>query len=68
MRTTIDINDQLIREVMKVSKAKSKKEAVTLALQSFLRESRRRELKNLIGNYPTFDLTLEDLERMRSEH
>ena len=67
MRTTIDINDQLIRDVMKVSKSKSKKEAITVALETYLMERRRQELKDMIGNYPTYDLTLEQLEQMRRD-
>ena len=67
MRTTIDINEQLIRDVMKVSRTKSKKEAITVALETYLKEKRRQELKNMIGQYPTFDLTLEQLELMRRD-
>jgi hypothetical protein len=36
-------------------------------LEEFLRARRREELSELIGNYEDFALTLEELERMRSE-
>lgn len=67
MRTTLDINDSLLRDVMKVSKAKTKKDAVVIALEEYLKSRRRQALRDMIGNYDDFALTLEDLEKMRSE-
>jgi Arc/MetJ family transcription regulator len=67
MRTTFDLDDELIREVMQVSRAKTKKGAIVVALQEYLRARRRQELKDLIGAYDEFDLTLEELEKMRRE-
>lgn len=67
MRTTFDIDEALIREVMKVSQAKTKKGAIVIALKEYLRAKRRQELRNMIGAYDEFDLTLEELEKMRRE-
>jgi len=67
MRTTFEINEELIREVMKASKAKTKKGAIVIALKEYLKARRRQELKDMIGNYDEFDLSLEDLEKMRRE-
>ena len=67
MRTTFDLDDELIREVMQVSRAKTKKGAIVVALQEYLRARRRQELKDLIGAYDEFNLTLEELEKMRRE-
>jgi Arc/MetJ family transcription regulator len=67
MRTTFDINEELIREVMKVSQAKTKKGAIVIALKEYLRAKRRQELKEMIGTYNEFNLTLEELEKMRSD-
>ena len=66
MRTTFEIDGELIRDVMKVSRAKTKKGAIVIALREYLRSKRRQELKQMIGNYSEFGLSLKDLERMRS--
>ena len=67
MRTTFDIDTDLLEKVVKVTHASTKKAAVKIALQEFLRIQRRKQLIELIGNYDRFALRAEDLERMRSE-
>jgi Arc/MetJ family transcription regulator len=67
MRTTFEINEELIKEVMKASKAKTKKGAIVIALKEYLKARRRQELKDMIGAYDEFDLSLKELEKMRSE-
>jgi len=66
MRTTLDIDADLIKRVVKSTGAKSKKKAIETAMKEFLRAKRRQELSDLIGNYEEFALSLEELERMRS--
>ncbi|TAN41797.1 MAG: type II toxin-antitoxin system VapB family antitoxin [Nitrospirae bacterium] len=65
MRTTIDINEELINDVMKKAGVRTKKAAIVTALQDYLRHKKVEELKALVGNYETFDLTLDDLKKMR---
>lgn len=67
MRTTIDIDSDLLKEVMEKSGAKSKKNAIVTAMKDYLRLKRREELKNLIGSYDEFNLDLQDLRKMRNE-
>ena len=67
MRTTIDIENDLIHEVMKKAGVKTKKDAIVTALRDYLRYKKIEELKGLIGNYEDFDLTLNDLKKMRNE-
>ena len=67
MRTTIDIDDEILKEVMEKSGAKSKKNAIVTAMKDYLRLKRREELKNLIGSYDKFNLDLKDLRKMRNE-
>jgi len=67
MRTTIDIENDLIHEVMKKAGVKTKKDAIVVALRDYLRYKKIEELKGLIGNYENFDLTLDDLKKMRNE-
>ena len=66
MRTTIDINEELIGDVMKKARVKTKKDAIVIALKDYLRHKKVEELKAVVGNYDSFDLTLDDLKRMRN--
>jgi len=65
MRTTIEINEELISDVMKKAGVKTKKDAIVTALKDYLRHKKVEELKGLVGNYESFDLTLDDLKKMR---
>ncbi len=67
MRTTIDIDNELLKEVMEKSGAKTKKNAIVTAMKDYLRLKKREELKNLMGNYDKFNLDLKDLRKMRNE-
>ncbi|GBD96456.1 MAG TPA: type II toxin-antitoxin system VapB family antitoxin [Nitrospirae bacterium] len=67
MRTTIDINEDLINQVMKKAGVKTKKEAIVTAMKDYLRFKKIEELKELVGNYDAFNLTLSDLKKMRDE-
>lgn len=67
MKTTFDIDDSILKKVMEASKSKTKKGAIVIALNEYLRLKKREELKGLIGNYKDFTLTLEDLRKMRNE-
>jgi len=67
MRTTFEIDENLIKEVMKVSKARTKKMAIVIALKEYLKQKGRDELNEMIGTYEDLDLSLEDLEKMRHE-
>lgn len=68
MRTTVVIDDDLIKEAMRVIKAKTKREVIETALREMVRkknlEAFREELEQ--GKYQ-LDLTQEELERLRSE-
>jgi Arc/MetJ family transcription regulator len=49
MRTNIVLNDKLVRDVMRLSKAKTKKDVVELALENLLRTLKRRQIRELFG-------------------
>jgi Arc/MetJ family transcription regulator len=66
MRTTIDVNNDLINEVIKKVGVRTKKSAIETALKDYLKYKKIEELKGLIGNYDTFNLTLDDLKKMRN--
>jgi Arc/MetJ family transcription regulator len=67
MRTTLDIDAELIEKVVKTTGAPSKKKAIEIAMKEFLRTKRRKELSELIGNYEEFGVTLKDLKKMRKD-
>ena len=65
MRTTIDINEELINDVMKRAGVRTKKDAIVTALKDYLRHKKIEEIKGLIGNYESFGLSLDDLKKVR---
>lgn len=66
MKTLIDIQDDLMDELLKEANTTVKREAVVLAIKTFLETKRREKLASLIGNYE-FGYTLEELEDMRKD-
>ena len=66
MKTLIDIQDDLMNELLKEAKTRVKKEAVILAIKSFLEAKRREKLASLIGNYE-FGYSLKELEEIRKD-
>jgi Arc/MetJ family transcription regulator len=66
MRTLIDIQEHLIRDLLKETNAKTKREAVITAIETYLNLKRREKLASLIGNYD-YGYTVEELERMRAD-
>ena len=49
MRTNIVLNDELITEAKKYSKLKTKKEIVELALNEYVENHKRKDLRELRG-------------------
>ena len=49
MRTNIVINDELLAEAFKHSKARTKRELVELALREFVARRKKRNLMDLFG-------------------
>jgi Bacterial antitoxin of type II TA system, VapB len=66
MKTTIDIPERELRDAMKYTGARSKREAVVAALVDF---NRRQRLQRLAQQFGTFDefMTQDELRRMREE-
>ena len=49
MRTNIDIDDKLMAEAMKYTKAKTKKEAVVIALEDIVRRNKQLGMLQFAG-------------------
>jgi Arc/MetJ family transcription regulator len=50
MRTLIDINDDLLKEAMRMAGVKTKKETVQRALEEFVKLELRQQLKEMAGS------------------
>jgi Arc/MetJ family transcription regulator len=66
MRTLIDIQDDLMNDLLKEANTSVKKEAIVLAIKTFLDVRRREKLALLIGNYE-FGYSMKELEEMRQD-
>ena len=65
MRTTIDIDDSLLREAERLTSIGKKRALVDMALQELIRQARLRQLAGMIGK-TRLNLTPASLRRMRS--
>ena len=65
-KTTVVIDDELLREAMKVIGARTKKQAISAGLKELVR---RKNLEALRQEAGTYDLALspEELEKLRNE-
>ena len=67
MKTTIDIPEKLLRETIRRTNAKTKRDAVVTALEKFNRLQRLRELNARIkGTFVNF-MTQDELKAMRED-
>jgi len=49
MRTTLDLEEDLLQQLLEISKAKSKSRAVNLAIADYVRRQKIRQLTKLSG-------------------
>jgi len=66
MKTTVDIPDDSLRELMAFTKADTKQAAVVQAVDDFNRRQRMSRLTKYAGTFKEF-IAQEDLARMRKE-
>jgi len=66
MKTTVDIPDLDLQDLLTFTKAATKKEAVLTAVREFNRRSRMRDLCRILGTFEDF-MTPEELEEARKE-
>jgi len=57
MRTTLDLDEELVRQALQATGAKSKTEVIELGLRSLLEREARRRLKALYGKVPDISPT-----------
>ena len=66
MKTTIDINDELLARARRLGDFSTKKEAVNHCLSEFIRSKSIERLRSKLGRV-RLTMKSEDLERMRSD-
>lgn len=66
MKTTVNIPKKEIEDVLKFTGAKTKTEAVTLAVKEYNRRVRLVKLADKLGTFERF-ISNEELNRLRSE-
>ena len=66
MRATLNISDDLLAEVQKITGEKSKTKAITIAMKEFVRQKKIKELISLRGKIQIEDVT-EELENLEIE-
>ena len=67
MKTTVDIPEKELKELMKYTKAKTKKEAILEAVRDFNRRQKLKKLADMLGTFEDI-ITLEELAQMREDH
>ena len=63
MRTTLDVSEKLLAEVVELTGEKSKSKAAGKALESYVRDKRIAQLRAMMGN---LDLDLDDWREFRN--
>ena len=66
MKTTVEIPDEELRQVIKYTKAKTKREAIVHAIKDFNRRQRLAQLTKILGTFEDF-MTQDDLKEMRED-
>jgi Arc/MetJ family transcription regulator len=64
MRTTLNLNEELIAESMKLSGMSNKTKVIELALSDFVRKLKRKKIKESSGK---FDLNVDIIKMRESE-
>ena len=67
MRTTLNLDDKLVRELMKTTSAKSKTEAIHMAMKELIRRRKLEKLKALSGKIH-LDLDKKAREKVETKH
>lgn len=66
MKTTIDIPQEELKEAIKYTGAKTKRDAVVFAIKDFNKRKKLAELARMLGTFKDF-MTQDDLKNMRED-
>jgi Arc/MetJ family transcription regulator len=65
-RTTVDIDEELLRKALALSEERTKKGVIEESLREYVRHRAIDHLRAMLGNFE-LDLTYEELMRMRED-
>lgn len=65
-KTTVFVDEALIRDALKATRLKTKKEVIDAGLRELIRKKNREMLKKELGTFD-IELTLKDLHKRRAE-
>ena len=65
-RTTVDIDEELLKKALAVSEERTKKAVIEESLREYVRRRAIGEFRGMLGNFE-LDLTYEELMRMRED-
>ena len=65
-RTTVDIDEELLKKALAVSEERTKKAVIEESLREYVRRRAIEEFRGMLGNFE-LDLTYEELMRMRED-
>jgi Arc/MetJ family transcription regulator len=63
MRTTVTLDENLVRELLKISGAKTKTAAVALAVKGQIRRAKLKKLAGLLGTVDVDDKAIQESNR-----
>jgi Arc/MetJ family transcription regulator len=66
MKTTVDIPENVMKDALRLTRAKTKRDAVVGAMQEYIRREKLAKLVKHLGTFDTF-MTQEELTDMRLE-
>ena len=66
MRSTIDIDDNLLKKAQEITGARTKKELINFSLREIIRKKRKEHLISLFKS-SVLDIDLEDIEKLRED-
>jgi len=66
LKTLIDIEENILKEAMKIAGTHTKKETVKIALEELIKSRLRNKLKEMAGS-GAVEMSLSDLEKLRSQ-
>jgi Arc/MetJ family transcription regulator len=64
-KTTVVIDEQLLKAAMKATGARTKKEAIRAGLETLVKQHQKQSLQKELGTFD-IDLSLEELKRLRN--
>ncbi len=65
MRTTIHVSDELLRQVIKESRAKTITQAIRSAIEGYLEHRKRLRLIKSFGSYPHWNPHIRKMRKQR---